>query len=185
MEAFHLDEYAGMPMTHPASFRLWLKTRLADRVPLRAMHYLNGDAPDLEAECRRYGALLAEAPIDAGFIGIGENGHIAFNDPAVADFADPAGGEDRSTRRCLPAAAGGRGPFREHRRRSGACVVVDVSHHHGDDEPHLLCSGAAQGESGAGYDRRPDFHELSCVDPKNAPERAAVSGCGIRLTVGG
>ena len=89
VEAFHLDEYAGMPMTHPASFRLWLKTRLADRVPLRAMHYLNGDAPDLEAECRRYGALLAEAPIDAGFIGIGENGHIAFNDPAVADFADP------------------------------------------------------------------------------------------------
>jgi glucosamine-6-phosphate deaminase len=89
VEAFHLDEYAGMPITHPASFRLWLKTRLADRVPLRVMHYLNGDAPDVEAECARYGALLAEAPIDAGFIGIGENGHIAFNDPAVADFHDP------------------------------------------------------------------------------------------------
>ena len=89
VEAFHLDEYAGMAMTHPASFRLWLKTRLADRVPLRAMHYVNGDAPDVEAECRRYGALLAEAPIDAGFIGIGENGHIGFNDPPVADFADP------------------------------------------------------------------------------------------------
>jgi glucosamine-6-phosphate deaminase len=89
VEAFHLDEYAGMAMTHPASFRLWLKTRLADRVPLRAMHYLNGDAPDVEAECRRYGALLAGAPIDAGFIGIGENGHIGFNDPPVADFADP------------------------------------------------------------------------------------------------
>jgi glucosamine-6-phosphate deaminase len=89
VEALHLDEYAGMAATHPASFRLWLKTRLADRVPLRAMHYVNGDAPDLDAECRRYGALLAEAPIDAGFIGIGENGHIAFNDPPVADFDDP------------------------------------------------------------------------------------------------
>ena len=89
VEAFHLDEYAGMPMTHPASFRLWLKTRLADRVPLRAMQYVNGGAPDLEAEGRRYGALLAQAPIDAGFIGIGENGHIGFNDPPVADFADP------------------------------------------------------------------------------------------------
>jgi glucosamine-6-phosphate deaminase len=89
VDAFHLDEYAGMSMTHPASFRLWLKTRLADRVPLRAMHYLNGDAPDVDAECRRYGALLAGAPIDAGFIGIGENGHIGFNDPPVADFADP------------------------------------------------------------------------------------------------
>ncbi len=89
VEAFHLDEYAGIEATHPASFRLWLKTRLADRVPLRAMHYVNGDAPDLEAECRRYSALLAQAPIDVGFIGIGENGHIAFNDPPVADFADP------------------------------------------------------------------------------------------------
>jgi len=89
VEAFHLDEYAGMAMTHPASFRRWLKTRLADRVALGAMHYLNGDAPDVAAECRRYGALLAAAPIDAGFVGIGENGHIAFNDPAVADFADP------------------------------------------------------------------------------------------------
>ena len=89
VEAFHLDEYAGMAMTHPASFRLWLKTRLADRVPLRAMYYVNGDAPDVDAECRRYGALLAAAPIDAGFIGIGENGHIGFNDPPVADFADP------------------------------------------------------------------------------------------------
>jgi glucosamine-6-phosphate deaminase len=88
VEALHLDEYAGMAPAHPASFRLWLKTRLADRVPLRAMHYVNGDAPDLQAECRRYGALLAEAPIDAGFIGIGENGHIGFNDPPVADFND-------------------------------------------------------------------------------------------------
>ena len=77
VEALHLDEYAGMSPTHPASFRLWLKTRLAERVPLRAMHYVNGDAPDLEAECRRYGALL------------GENGHIGFNDPPVADFNDP------------------------------------------------------------------------------------------------
>ena len=89
VEAFHLDEYAGMRMTHPASFRLWLKTRLADHVPLHAMRYLAGDAPDLEAECRRYGDLLAEAPVDVGAIGIGENGHIAFNDPPVADVADP------------------------------------------------------------------------------------------------
>jgi glucosamine-6-phosphate deaminase len=89
VEAFHLDEYAGMPITHPASFRLWLKTRLAERVSLHAMHYVNADAPDVEAECIRYGALLAEAPIDVGFIGIGENGHIGFNDPPVADFNDP------------------------------------------------------------------------------------------------
>lgn len=90
VEALHLDEYAGMAMSHPASFRLWLKTRLADRVPLFAMHYLNGDAADTEAECRRYAALINTEPVDLGFIGIGENGHIAFNDPPVADFQDPA-----------------------------------------------------------------------------------------------
>lgn len=89
VEAFHLDEYEGMPITHPASFRRWLKEKLADRVPLAAMHYLAGDAPDTKAECRRYGTSLAEAEIDVGFVGIGENGHIAFNDPAVADFNDP------------------------------------------------------------------------------------------------
>jgi glucosamine-6-phosphate deaminase len=54
------------------------------------MHYLTGDAADIDAECRRYGALIDAEPVDVGFIGIGENGHIAFNDPPVADFQDPA-----------------------------------------------------------------------------------------------
>ncbi|MAE63320.1 MAG: glucosamine-6-phosphate deaminase [Phycisphaeraceae bacterium] len=85
---FHMDEYVGMPMTHPASFRLWLKTRLADVVGPRDAHYLAGDAADQAAECRRYADLLGEAPIDLCFIGFGENGHIAFNDPHVADFND-------------------------------------------------------------------------------------------------
>ena len=89
VEAFHLDEYVGMSPEHPASFRLWLRKRLAEKVPLLAMRYLNGDAPDIAAECARYGALLDAEPIDVGFIGIGENGHIAFNDPPVADFHDP------------------------------------------------------------------------------------------------
>lgn len=89
VEALHLDEYVGMAMSHPASFRLWLKTRVADRVPLLAMHYLNGDAGDAGVECERYAAVLEAEPVDVGFIGIGENGHIAFNDPAVADFNDP------------------------------------------------------------------------------------------------
>ncbi len=89
VEAFHLDEYEGIAPTHSASFRLWLRKHLAERAPLAAMHYLAGDAADPKAECRRYGALLQERPIDLGFVGIGENGHIAFNDPHVADFADP------------------------------------------------------------------------------------------------
>ena len=90
VEVFHMDEYAGLSDKHPASFRLWIKTRLADFVHPRIVHYIAGDAPDLAEECRRYGGLLMESPIDVCLLGIGENGHIAFNDPHVADFNDPA-----------------------------------------------------------------------------------------------
>lgn len=86
---FHLDEYKGMPVTHPASFRKYLKERILDKIQPKQVHYLNGDAPDAEAEVLRYENLLKEHPIDVACIGIGENGHIAFNDPPVADFNDP------------------------------------------------------------------------------------------------
>ncbi len=89
IEVFHMDEYAGIPEDHPASFRRWLRTHLVEHVHPGAAHYVRGDAPDLEQECRRYAALLAAAPIDITFFGIGENGHIAFNEPGQADFADP------------------------------------------------------------------------------------------------
>lgn len=89
VEVFHMDEYVGMSATHPASFRRWLRTRLADPVRPYKVHYLNGDVPNLEEECRRYGDLLRSEPIDVCFLGFGENGHIAFNDPHSADFNDP------------------------------------------------------------------------------------------------
>jgi len=87
---FHMDEYVGMAASHPASFRRWLDVHLAGVVHPGTVHYLNGDASDIEAECRRYAALLGAAPVDITFIGFGENGHIAFNDPGVADFHDAA-----------------------------------------------------------------------------------------------
>ena len=82
---FHLDEYVGLPDTHPASFRKYLRERLADRVHPGAFHFIEGDAADPAAECARVGAILALHPIDVAFVGIGENGHLAFNDPP-ADF---------------------------------------------------------------------------------------------------
>jgi glucosamine-6-phosphate deaminase len=82
---FHLDEYVGLPDTHPASFRRYLRERIVERVRPGAFHFVAGDAPDPAAECRRVGALLAAQPIDLAFVGIGENGHLAFNDPP-ADF---------------------------------------------------------------------------------------------------
>lgn len=86
---FHLDEYKGMPVTHPASFRKYLKERILEKVQPKQVHYLAGDAPDAEAEVLRYENLLKDHPVDIACIGIGENGHIAFNDPPVADFNDP------------------------------------------------------------------------------------------------
>ncbi len=98
VEVFHLDEYVGMSDTHPASFRRWIRTRLADRVDPYRTNYLAGDAPDIEAELIRYSALLGESPIDVAFVGIGENGHIAFNDPHVADFQRPESCQKGRTR---------------------------------------------------------------------------------------
>lgn len=90
INVFHLDEYIGLPETHPASFRKYLKERILEKVQPKNVYYLNGDAPDLDAEVERYSELLKAHPIDVACIGIGENGHIAFNDPPVADFNDPA-----------------------------------------------------------------------------------------------
>ncbi len=82
--AFHLDEYIGLPVTHPASFRKYLKERFVDHIPIGQFHYVNGETDPLE-ECKRLGALIESHPIDVAFVGIGENGHLAFNDPP-ADF---------------------------------------------------------------------------------------------------
>lgn len=86
---FHLDEYIGLSDHHPASFRNFLRERVAGKVNPKSVNYLNGDADDINVEIKRYTKLLKDNPVDVACIGIGENGHIAFNDPPVADFNDP------------------------------------------------------------------------------------------------
>jgi len=85
---FHMDEYVGVGADHPAGFRRWIRERIGDAAPVLAAHYLDGLA-EPAAECARYGELLARHPLDLCCLGIGENGHLAFNDPPVADFDDP------------------------------------------------------------------------------------------------
>jgi len=83
---FHLDEYVGLGPDHPASFRKYLKERFADQVgQLKAIHFVDGDAGNPGGECERLGKLIQAHPIDVACVGIGENGHLAFNDPP-ADF---------------------------------------------------------------------------------------------------
>ncbi len=87
--AFHLDEYVGLPSDAPQAFGNYIRRHLLDAVKPGTVHFMNGNAADPEAECRRYSELLEANPLDIACIGIGENGHIAFNDPHVADFSDP------------------------------------------------------------------------------------------------
>ncbi|MCL2478928.1 MAG: glucosamine-6-phosphate deaminase [Treponema sp.] len=87
--AFHMDEYTGLPPDAPQGFGNFLRTRLFGKCPFSEVNYLNGQAADIEKECSRYAALLNREPIDIVCMGIGENAHIAFNDPSVADFKDP------------------------------------------------------------------------------------------------
>jgi glucosamine-6-phosphate deaminase len=82
---FHLDEYVALPESHPASFRRYLRERIVNRVHPRAFHFINGEADDVHDECRRVGQLITQQAVDVAFVGIGENGHLAFNDPP-ADF---------------------------------------------------------------------------------------------------
>ena len=89
VEAFHLDEYVGLPVGDERSFGRWLDVHIWSRVHPGRIERLDGGNPDPAAECARYGALIADGGIDLALIGIGENGHLAFNDPHVADFADP------------------------------------------------------------------------------------------------
>jgi glucosamine-6-phosphate deaminase len=86
---FHMDEYLGISAEHTASFRRYLHERVESRVHPRAFHYLEGDTLQPIKECERYAQLLRAQPIDLCCLGIGENGHLAFNDPPVADFQDP------------------------------------------------------------------------------------------------
>lgn len=86
---FHMDEYIGIPDQHPASFRRYLRERLTDRAPLKRFYGIDGNVLDPERICRGYADLLRQHQPKLCLLGIGENGHLAFNDPAEANFEDP------------------------------------------------------------------------------------------------
>lgn len=89
INAFHMDEYIGLKEDAAQGFGNFLKEHIFDRVPFKSVHYIDGQAENPSGECERYAGLLRRYPVDIVCLGIGENGHIAFNDPPVADFNDP------------------------------------------------------------------------------------------------
>ena len=89
VRGFHQDEYVGIDASEPAGFGTWLRRAIFDKVNFKELHYLLCTAEEAEKKCEEYSDLLKKYPVDLIFLGIGENGHLAFNDPAVADFNDP------------------------------------------------------------------------------------------------
>ena len=89
IHAYHMDEYIGLPAHAPQGFGNFMRAHLFDLVPFASVNCIDSTAPDAQAECARYSRLLAQHPAHIVVMGIGENGHIAFNDPPVADFRDP------------------------------------------------------------------------------------------------
>ncbi len=89
INAFHMDEYIGLHPDAPQAFGNFLMDRIFSKLPFKSINYLNGNAADIDKECNRYQNLLTQYPPDIVCLGIGENGHLAFNDPPVADFNDP------------------------------------------------------------------------------------------------
>ena len=89
VHGFHMDEYIGIDPDHSASFRRYMREKLMQKVPLKEFSEVNGSAPDPDTECKEYAAKLSSAKPQLCLLGIGENGHLAFNDPDVANFEDP------------------------------------------------------------------------------------------------
>ena len=96
---FHMDEYVGIGPEHPASFQRWIRQRIVEPAGPRAAHYLDGLGPTRGRSAAATPSCSAEHPLDLCCLGIGENGHLAFNDPPVADFDDPARREGGGARR--------------------------------------------------------------------------------------
>ena len=88
INAFHMDEYIGLDYNAPQRFANFLKERIFGSVPFKSVNYIEGNSKEPEQECQRYGELLKKYPLDIACTGIGENGHLAFNDPHVANFND-------------------------------------------------------------------------------------------------
>jgi glucosamine-6-phosphate deaminase len=89
VRGFHMDEYIGLPVDHPASFRGYLREKLTEKVSMKEFFEVDGTAPDPEQVCRYYAQKLRSSDPQLCLLGIGENGHLAFNDPGLADFSDP------------------------------------------------------------------------------------------------
>ncbi len=161
VEVFHMDEYIGISPDHPSSFRYWIRTRVEEVVHPARVNYLDGDAGDIDGEMARYAGLLSAGPIDLAFVGFGENGHIAFNDPPVADFEDPAIVKRVALDEACRKQQAGEGHFFERRFGSAGGDDGDVSGALPRGSMGLFGTGGAEGRGRSQCLGRTDFNRVS------------------------
>ena len=172
--AFHLDEYVGTLITHPASFRKYLWERFVSRLPLplSAFHYISGEG-DALAECKRVGAIIAKHPIDVCFAGIGENGHLAFNDQGPLSRGESGRG--------LPQTTDGRRMVQNPRASAQAGHLdVDPANHEIRSH-HLHCAGSSQSPSRERLPHRRSLIDAPGLDHAKPSLGYLLSGYKIRL----
>ena len=155
MTLFHMDEYLGVDENHSACFRRYMRERVESKVNPKVFHYLGGDAPEPIAECERYELLLKAQRIDICCMGVGENGHIAFNDPPVANFED-----ERLVKIVELDVACRRKSFPRLRGRAKVCTNVDNSRFVLSEESGLRGAGATKSRRREGNARRACVHSL-------------------------
>ena len=165
---FHMDEYVGVGPDHPAGFQRWIRERIVEPARPKAAHYVEG-LGDAEAECRRYTDLLQQHPLDLCCLGVGENGHLAFNDPPVADFADPLDVKVVELEAACRLQQVNEGHFAglDDVPREAITVTIPALLRAGPRAGHR--PGDAQGRSGGNGVDRTDLHLLPGLGPADDP----------------
>jgi glucosamine-6-phosphate deaminase len=175
---FHMDEYVGISTDHRASFRRYLRDRLTAKVQMKEFFEIDGETADPEKTCREYAEKLNVADPKLCLLGVGENGHLAFNDPMVADFQDPADVKIVRLDEVCRSQQVNEGWF------AGIEEVPECSCAASGSAVDCQRTGQAQGEDCPQHSRGPAVHGLSSHHPAHASQRNHVSGSRVRGRTG-
>ena len=177
---FHMDEYIGMPPDHPASFRHYLRQNLLGKVKMKEFFEIDGTASDIDLLCRQYAAKLQEVSPQLCLLGIGENGHLAFNDPGEADFEDPLDvrtvGLDNACRQQQAA----EGWFNSLEDVPEIAITLTMPGIIPGAPPHLVRTRSAEGRNRSTHHGRTHLRKLPRYDSSSPSQCHAPSRFGFR-----
>jgi glucosamine-6-phosphate deaminase len=179
IRGFHMDEYVDISADHPASFRRYLRERLTSKVRMKEFFEIDGSAPDPEKTSSDYASKLRSADPQLCFLGIGENGHLAFNDPPVANFKDPLDAKIVQLDAVCRQQQMAEGWFAQRRSGSGTCHHTDYSRPFSRAHAHRIRAGQPQGEDRKARFRRAHFNRVSRHYPSQSSKCHRLFGRGF------